>query len=71
VVGGGRERERVWGKLDGDREVLRSVWLDGPFSGGTCGGRWRSVMVNVPPVAGMRETSPMAVENVDRSSCAY
>jgi hypothetical protein len=28
-------------------------------------------MVNVPPVAGMRETSPRAVENVERSSCAY
>ena len=33
--------------------------------------RWRSVIVNVPPVAGMRETSPRAVENVERSSCAY
>jgi hypothetical protein len=34
-------------------------------------GRWRSVMVNVPPVAGIRETSPRVVENVERSSCAY
>ena len=33
--------------------------------------RWRSVMVNFPPVAGIRETSPRAVENVERSSCAY
>jgi hypothetical protein len=59
------------GKLDGDKDVLRSGWPEEVVGGGRCEGRWMSVMVNVPPVAGMRETSPRAVENVERSSCAY
>ncbi len=37
----------------------------------TASGRWRSVMMNVPEVEGMRETSPRVVEKVERSSCAY
>jgi hypothetical protein len=28
-------------------------------------------MVKMPPVAGIRETSPRVVEKVERSSCAY
>jgi hypothetical protein len=64
----------VSGKLDGEREVLRSGVLEGAFGGETSlggKGRWASVMVNVPPVAGTRETSPRVVEKVERSSCAY
>lgn len=73
-VTGGRGMCRVSGKLDEEREVLRSGGPDGAFGGKTSFGdedRWASVIVNVPPVAGMRETSPRAVEKVERSSCAY
>jgi hypothetical protein len=72
-VMGGSGRYDVSGKLNvlGDPAVS---WAEVDTFGGersVFSERWRSVMVNVPPVAGMRETSPRAVENVERSSCAY
>ena len=33
-------------------------------------GRWRMVMVKIPPVTGTRLIEPMVVLNVCRSSCA-
>jgi hypothetical protein len=69
--GGGRCDESGKPDMFGD-PVVRWVGVD-VFGGerSVFSERWRSVMVNVPLVAGMRETSPRAVENVERSSCAY
>jgi hypothetical protein len=72
-VMGGSGRYGGLGKPDvlGDPAVS---WVEADAFGGgrsVFSERWRSVMVNVPPVAGIRETSPRAVENVERSSCAY
>jgi hypothetical protein len=72
-VMGGSGRYDVSSKLDAPGDPAVS-WAEIDDFGGERSAfseRWRSVMVNVPPVAGMRETSPRAVENVERSSCAY
>lgn len=36
----------------------------------SCGEAWRMVTVKMPPVVGIRATSPREVENVERSSWA-
>jgi hypothetical protein len=69
----GRDRYGELGKLDVFGDPAESWAEVDAFEGerSVFSERWRSVIVNVPPVAGMRETSPRAVENVERSSCAY
>ena len=70
---GGSGRYGVSGKLDVPGDPVES-WAEVDAFGeerSIFSERWRSVMVNVPPVAGIRETSPRMVENVERSSCAY
>jgi hypothetical protein len=73
AVMGGSGKDGGSGKLDVPRDSTET-WVEVDTFGSersVFSERWRSVMVNVPPVAGMRETSPRAVENVERSSCAY
>jgi hypothetical protein len=72
VMGGGG-RYGVSGKMDVLGDPTESRAEVDAFGGerSVFSERWSSEMVNVPPVAGMRETSPRAVEKVERSSCAY